>query len=112
MELCRLTIHELQERLQKREVSSLEATEDAFKRIEEVEEKVHAFITLTKEEAFEQARAADQRIAAGEQIGALDGIPITLKDIFVTKDSLTTCSSKILRWAFLPRATRVRLIKP
>jgi aspartyl-tRNA(Asn)/glutamyl-tRNA(Gln) amidotransferase subunit A len=101
MELCRLTINELQKKLRKKEVSSLEATEGVFKRIEEVEEKIHAFVTLTKEEAFEQARAADKRIAAGEQIGPLDGIPISLKDIFVTKDILTTCSSKILN-NFIP----------
>ncbi len=96
MELCRLTIYDLQEKLRKKEVSSLEATEEVFKRIEEVEGKIHAFVTLTKEEAFEQARAADKRIAAGKRIGPLDGIPISLKDIFVTKDILTTCSSRIL----------------
>ncbi len=95
MELYELTIHELHEKLKKREVSSVEATQACLDRIEAVEEKVHAFITVTPEEALKAAAEADQRIAAGD-MDILTGIPIALKDIFLTKGIRTTCASKIL----------------
>jgi aspartyl-tRNA(Asn)/glutamyl-tRNA(Gln) amidotransferase subunit A len=100
MELYELTIHELHEKLKKREVSSVEATQACLDRIGAVEDKVHAFITVTPEEALKGAADADQRIAAGE-MDVLTGIPIALKDIYLTKGILTTCASKILR-NFIP----------
>ncbi|NMC74133.1 MAG: Asp-tRNA(Asn)/Glu-tRNA(Gln) amidotransferase subunit GatA, partial [Geobacteraceae bacterium] len=95
MELYELTIHELHEKLKKREVSSVEATKSLLSRIESVEEKVKSFITVTPEEALKNAEEADKRIAAGE-MDLLTGIPIALKDIFLTKGILTTCASRIL----------------
>ncbi len=95
MELYELTIHELHEKLKKGEVSSVEATQACLDRIGAVEEKVHAFITVTPEEALKGAAEADQRIASGD-MDILTGIPIALKDIYLTKGILTTCASKIL----------------
>ena len=95
MELYELTIHELHEKLKKREVSSVEATKGCLDRIGMVEEKVHAFITVTPEEALQAAAAADRRIDTGD-VDILTGIPIALKDIYLTKGILTTCASKIL----------------
>jgi aspartyl-tRNA(Asn)/glutamyl-tRNA(Gln) amidotransferase subunit A len=95
MELYELTIHELHEKLKKREVSSVEATQACIDRIGTVEEKVHAFITVTPEEALQGAAEADRRIAGGN-MDILTGIPIALKDIYLTKGILTTCASKIL----------------
>ena len=95
MELYELTINELHEKLKKREVSSVEATQACLDRIGAVEEKVHAFITVTPEEALKGAAEADQRIAAGD-MDILTGIPIALKDIYLTKGILTTCASGIL----------------
>ncbi|WP_306535668.1 Asp-tRNA(Asn)/Glu-tRNA(Gln) amidotransferase subunit GatA [Geobacter sp.] len=95
MELFDLTIHELHDRLKKKEVSSVEATKVMLARIEAVDPKVNAYITVTPEEALVAAEAADRRIAAGD-ISPLTGIPIALKDIFVTRGVRTTCASKIL----------------
>ncbi len=95
MELFDLTIHELHDRLKRKELSSVEATKAMLARIEAVDPKVNAYITVTPEEALAAAEAADQRIAAGDMT-PLTGIPIGLKDIFVTKGIRTTCASKIL----------------
>ncbi|MCX8116339.1 MAG: Asp-tRNA(Asn)/Glu-tRNA(Gln) amidotransferase subunit GatA [Desulfobacterota bacterium] len=97
MELHRLTIHELHDLLVKKEVTSREITEDLYRRIEKVEEKIQAYLRLTKEEAFEQADEADRAIRRGEPVGELAGIPIGLKDILCTKGVPTTCASKILQ---------------
>jgi aspartyl-tRNA(Asn)/glutamyl-tRNA(Gln) amidotransferase subunit A len=96
MELYELTIHELHNKLKRKEVSSVEATRSCLARIESVEEKVNAFITVTPEEALKSAEDADRRIAAGD-MDILTGIPIALKDIFLTKGIKTTCASRILR---------------
>ena len=100
MKLYDLTIHELHGRLMKKEVSSIEATKACLERIEAVDPKVRAFITVTGEEALAAATEADRRIAAGET-DVLIGIPIALKDIFLTKGTCTTCASRILH-NFIP----------
>ena len=58
--------------------------------------KVHAFITLTEGRARQQAEAVDAKIKAGEPVGPLAGVPITIKDVFCVKDTLTTAASKFL----------------
>ena len=100
MELFELTIHELHDKLKRMEVSSVEATRSCLTRIEAVEPRVNAFITVTPEEALSAAAAADLRIAAGE-MDLLTGIPVALKDIFLTKGIRTTCASRILD-GFIP----------
>jgi len=95
MELFDLTIHELHDKLKRKEVSSVEATRALLARIEATDARVNAFITVTPEEALKGAEAADRRIAAGD-MDILTGIPLALKDIFLTKGVRTTCASKIL----------------
>lgn len=95
MELYELSVHELHDKLKAREVSSVEATRAMLARIEATDPQVNAFITVTTEDALEAAEAADRRIAAGE-MDVLTGIPVALKDIFVTKGIRTTCGSRIL----------------
>jgi len=110
--LVEATAHELHALLVNRQLSSVELTEAIFERIEKVEDKVKAFITLTKEEALKQARAADEKIKKRENLTPLTGIPIALKDNLCTKGILTTCASKILA-NYLPPydATVVKKIK-
>ncbi|MGD9161599.1 MAG: Asp-tRNA(Asn)/Glu-tRNA(Gln) amidotransferase subunit GatA [Desulfobacteraceae bacterium] len=96
MELCDKSAVELSQLLKKREISSRELTESVFKRIDEKEASINAYITKTKNIAFEQADEADKRFADGEATSPLNGIPIALKDNLCTRGIKTTCASKIL----------------
>jgi aspartyl-tRNA(Asn)/glutamyl-tRNA(Gln) amidotransferase subunit A len=100
MELNQLTIHELQEKIKSRETSAVQIAESVFSRIDAVEERVHSFIRLMKEEAMIAAEKADDDIKKGN-IKALTGIPVALKDIVCTKGITTTCGSHIL-YNFVP----------
>ncbi len=88
------TIAELAAALRQREVSSAELTQHFLARIERFRQ-LNAFITIDRERALAQARAADERLARGES-GPLTGVPLAHKDIFCTEGMLTTCASKIL----------------
>ena len=96
MDLYKLTAHELHDKLVSKEISSVELTENVYSRIDEVEDKVQAYVTLDKENAMAQAAKVDAKIAAGETIAPLAGIPGAIKDNICTKGLLTTCSSKML----------------
>jgi aspartyl-tRNA(Asn)/glutamyl-tRNA(Gln) amidotransferase subunit A len=95
-----LTIHEAHELLKSKKLSSVELTRDCLKRVEKVEPKVKALVTLTVEAALKQAEEADKRIARGD-INPLTGVPVVLKDVLCTKGVRTTCSSRMLE-NFIP----------
>ncbi|MBN2034302.1 MAG: Asp-tRNA(Asn)/Glu-tRNA(Gln) amidotransferase subunit GatA [Deltaproteobacteria bacterium] len=97
MELCDRTASELARLLQKREVSSREITESVFRRMDEREEKINAYITRTRELALKLADQADRRYRHNESLSPLDGIPVAFKDILCTKGIRTTCGSLMLR---------------
>ena len=99
-ELADLTLLDAREALRRRQASSVELTEAFLARIEALEPRLRAFVTVTAERAREQARAADARRAAGED-GPLLGLPLALKDVLCTAGVRTTCSSRILE-GFVP----------
>ncbi|UCD70606.1 MAG: Asp-tRNA(Asn)/Glu-tRNA(Gln) amidotransferase subunit GatA [Syntrophobacterales bacterium] len=98
MEWTRLTAHEAHEGLMKRSFSSLELTQSFYRWIKNADSKVSAYLTLTEEEACQQAQRADERIVKGDEVSELMGIPLALKDILCTKSMRTTCASKILEY--------------
>ena len=95
MNIFEMTIHELHAALKGKQISSVEATRAMLERIESVEPKVGSFITVTPELALATAAVADQRIASGT-CHLLTGIPLAIKDIFLTEGIRTTCGSRIL----------------
>jgi len=100
MDIHALTIHALHELLARREVSAVEATRAVLARIEALDDRIRAFITVAPEQALEQAEAADHRLARGEA-GPLCGVPVSIKDVLCTRGLRTTCGSRILE-SFIP----------
>jgi len=94
--MINLTLEETIEKLKNGEVTSEELTRLYLARISEVEPKLNAFITITEETALEQARESDVRRKAGKTLSDIDGVPMALKDVFLTKGIKTTAASKIL----------------
>jgi aspartyl-tRNA(Asn)/glutamyl-tRNA(Gln) amidotransferase subunit A len=109
--LCQLTIHEAHELLKRSEISSVDLTKATLERIAEVEDKIHACVTVTEDMALKQAEEADGYIRNGN-ITPLAGVPMLIKDVICTKGIRTTCSSKILE-NFVPPydATVIKKLK-
>ena len=95
MKLHQLTIHEAHELLKQKEISSQELTRAVLQRVEDVEAKVDAFITVAGDLALQQAAEADRLIASGH-CEPLTGIPLAIKDLICTRDMQTSCASRIL----------------
>lgn len=89
-------IQMLHERLQKGEISCVALTEQYLQAIEADAMGLNAYVRTTREQALETARKVDEKIASGQTIGLLEGIPMTLKDNMSTDGVETTCCSKIL----------------
>ena len=95
MKLNELTVEQAAGLLQKREIASVELTRAVLERIDAVDGKVGAYLTVDREGALAQAEAADRRLAEGTT-APLTGIPLGIKDLICTRGLRTTCASKIL----------------
>ncbi len=98
--LNQLTIKEAKEGLKQKQFTSVDLTKASLERIKKVEGKINAFVTITEQEALEQAKKADEQLAKGEDLPLL-GVPISIKDNFCTIGVQTTASSKVLE-GFIP----------
>ena len=103
MSLHSLTIHQAHQLLSQGEISAVKLTESVLARIEECDQEIKAYLTVTPELALEQAARADDRLARG-QAGPLTGIPVAIKDNMCTRGVRTSCGSKILE-SFVPPYT-------
>lgn len=95
-ELPYLSIHEAAPLLRSRRLSPVALTQAVLDRIDRIEPKVHAFITVTRDEAMRAAREAEREIAAGKYRGPLHGIPFGVKDTHYTKGIRTTANTPVL----------------
>jgi aspartyl-tRNA(Asn)/glutamyl-tRNA(Gln) amidotransferase subunit A len=95
-ELIKLTASEIASGIAVGDISSVEVTQAHFDRIEKVDDRVHAFLHLTKDSALSDAAKVDAKRKAGEKLGPLAGVPLALKDILAMKGEPTTCGSKML----------------
>ncbi|MHC4310228.1 MAG: amidase, partial [Planctomycetota bacterium] len=91
-----LSAIQLRDKIAAGRVSSVEATEAIFKNIKEREPVIGAYISTYRDRAMGKAAEVDKRIAAGQKVGELAGVPVAVKDIMCTTFGATTCASKIL----------------
>ncbi len=96
IDLCYLRLSEAAGLLGRRELSPVEITRAFLERIERLDGLLHAYITVTAERALADAQAAEAALARGESRGPLHGIPIALKDLFLTQGIRTTGHSRLL----------------
>jgi aspartyl-tRNA(Asn)/glutamyl-tRNA(Gln) amidotransferase subunit A len=96
MSLAALTLCDAGEKLRAGEFTSVELTEAILQRVAAIDEQIRAYLTLDREAALDQAHCADARLRAKENHSPLLGIPIALKDNFLTRGLRTTTASKIL----------------
>ncbi len=104
MNLKNLTVDKLVGLYRNKDLSATEVINNVFEEIDRVDRDVHAFITLCRDRALEEARRIDSKIAAGEPLEPLTGVPIAIKDNMVIRDVPTTCASRILE-GYVPSYT-------
>lgn len=78
-------------------ISSIELTKKCLEKAKELNPKLNCYINITEKIALEQAQEADERIKNGKKLSVLDGVPISVKDVYCTKGILTSCASKVLQ---------------
>jgi len=93
--LCFLTAVELAQKIRSGELSAVETMEAHLAQIEKVNPQVNAIVTLLPEMAMEAARKADEKMARGEEVGPLHGLPVAHKDLVQTKGIRTTFGSLV-----------------
>jgi aspartyl-tRNA(Asn)/glutamyl-tRNA(Gln) amidotransferase subunit A len=90
-----MTIEEFGRRFRAREVTSAQVTEECLQRIEADNPRLNAFILVMADEARRQARDADRQFAAGNDLGPLHGVPMSVKDLYDIRGTATTAASRV-----------------
>ena len=96
MDILSYSAVELAAAIKEGKVTATEAMEAVLARIDEKEKDINAYVTIDREAAWKAAKAAQEKINAGELTGPLAGVPVAIKDNMCTEGMLTTCSSRIL----------------
>ena len=96
MKLYEYMGYELIEKIKDKDIRIQDILESCYKRIEEVEAKLHSYVNLNKEKSTEKAKTYDENLKKGKKIGKLNGLPFANKDLICVNGFPTTCSSKIL----------------
>ena len=104
MDILAYSAVELARAIKAGETTAVEAMQAVLDRIGDMDETIHAYVTVDKEAALEKAAAIQKQIEAGELTGPLAGVPVAIKDNMCTEGMLTTCSSRILS-NFIPTYT-------
>src|SRR4051812_31769905 len=97
MSFANLTARQIVEKIRAKEFTARAVTTAYLDRIKLLEPKVHAFNEVFGDQALKQADAVDARLAKGETVGPLMGVPVAIKDNLLIKGEHCTCSSKILQ---------------
>jgi aspartyl-tRNA(Asn)/glutamyl-tRNA(Gln) amidotransferase subunit A len=92
-----LTAKELRDKIAARRITSVEAATAVFERIDKFEPTIGAYISTFRRAALDKAAEVDRKLAAGEPVGMLAGVPVAIKDNMCTTFGATTCASKILQ---------------
>jgi len=100
-DLHKLTAIEVSEKIRSGELSAEEYLYSILERMERVEGKIHAFVTVVEEKALETAREIDRKVQRGDDLGSLAGVAVAVKDNICTRGIRTTCSSRMLK-SFIP----------
>ena len=95
-EIYELTASEVRNKILNKELSAYEVTKAVFERIEKTDELIGSFVSLRKEKALKEAKIIDEKIAKGEKVGALAGVPVSIKDNMVSLNDPSASCSKIL----------------
>ncbi|MDR4509226.1 MAG: Asp-tRNA(Asn)/Glu-tRNA(Gln) amidotransferase subunit GatA [Candidatus Brocadiaceae bacterium] len=96
-----LTAYQIRKKILNREIRTVDVVHNLLDRLQTIEPKIQAYISINEKGALEKSVEIDKRIASGERVGLLAGIPIAVKDNICTKNLTTTCASKILE-SFIP----------
>ena len=106
-----LTATEISEQIRNRDVSPVEVTEAYLERIEALNPKLNSYITVMADEAITAAEEAETAIASGGYLGPMHGVPVAIKDQFLTKGILTTAGSNMLR-DYIPEEDATVVTRP
>src|SRR5918995_2406419 len=95
-DLCDLPLLDVAEKIRTRQISPVELTERVLARIDALDGTLNAFITVLAEQATRDAQKAEREILAGPHRGPPPGVPVSIKDLFATKDIRTSAGSRVL----------------
>lgn len=110
--LYKLTASEIKNKISKGELKVEDVVRKTFERIEKIDGTIGSFVHLRKEKALEEAKKLDERIAKGEKVGVLAGVPVAIKDNMVSDgDKITACSKILCNYTGVYDATVVKKLK-